>query len=78
MHMKPDKARPANSIGRTYGSRSASSRLSAPTRIISAIPVMPQHILPLTRKDRPPTIFFSTTSLRPDSKCRTRSAAAGS
>jgi len=27
---------------------------------------------------RPPTIFFSTTSLRPDSTCRTRSAAAGS
>ena len=38
MQMKPDKARPANSIGRTCGSRSACSRLSAPTRTISAIP----------------------------------------
>jgi hypothetical protein len=78
MHMKPDKARPANSTGRTCGSRSACSRLSAPTRTISAVPVMPPHILPLTRKDRPPTSFFSTTSHRPDSNCRTRSAAAGS
>jgi hypothetical protein len=48
MQMKPDKDRPANSIGRTCGSRSACSRLSAPTRTISAIPVMPQHVLPLT------------------------------
>ena len=78
MQMKPDKARPANSIGRTCGSRSARSRLSAPTQTINAIPVMPQHILPLTRKDRPSTIFISTTSLRPDSTCRTRSTAAGS
>ena len=33
--------------------RSACSRLSAPTRTISVVPVMPPHILPLTRKDRP-------------------------
>src|SRR5580704_16428473 len=78
MHMKPDKTRPPKSIGRTCGSRSAFSRLSAPTRIISARPVMPQHILPLTRNDRPPTIFFSTTSSRPDSSRRTREAASGS
>jgi hypothetical protein len=76
--MKPDSSRPANCIGRTWGSRSAASRPSAPTRTISAVPVMPQHRLPLTKNDRPPTILFSTTPSRPDSSCRTRSAASGS
>ena len=65
--MKADRARPANCTGRTWGSRSACSRPSALTRTISAVPVMPQHMLPLTRNDRPPTILFATTPSRPDS-----------
>src|SRR6185369_17192803 len=39
MQMKPDKTRPPRTIGRACGSRSACSRPSAPTLIISAVPV---------------------------------------
>src|SRR6185369_11934335 len=74
----PRLTRPPRSIGRACGSRSACSRPSAPTLIISAVPVTPQHMLPLTRNDRPPTILRSTTSSRPDSSRRTRAAASGS
>src|SRR4029077_6004865 len=49
--MKPDRVRPPSCIGRTCGSRSACSRPLAPTRTMSALSVMPQHILPLTRND---------------------------
>jgi hypothetical protein len=70
MQMKPDKTRPPRSIGRTCGSRSACSRPSAPTLIISAVPVTPQHMC-----RRP-----GTTDRRPSCvplRRRGRTAAAG-
>jgi hypothetical protein len=36
--------------------------------------VSPQHIAPLTMKESPPNIFFSTTSSRVDNRARTRAA----
>src|SRR5260370_42462024 len=47
---------------------------SGPTRIIKPALVRPQHMLPFTMKVSPPTIFFATTSRRPGTMRRTRSA----
>ena len=62
------------SIGRACGWANASSYSSGPTRTMKSALVRPQHIAPPTMKQRPPNIFFSTTSVRFANTPRMRAA----